>query len=96
MRATCGCYFQIRFGLHELAIEDALHAHQRPKIETYGETTFVALRTAFLAKDISPSARPKSSSAGVMSFLFDTVAPHPMRRCGSVPEASPRAFQFSL
>ncbi len=41
---------QIQFGLHELAIEDALHAHQRPKIETYGETTFVALRTAFLAE----------------------------------------------
>jgi magnesium transporter len=39
---------QAQFGLHELAIEDALHAHQRPKIETYGETTFVALRTAFL------------------------------------------------
>ena len=41
---------QVQFGLHELAIEDALHAHQRPKIETYGETTFVALRTAFLAE----------------------------------------------
>jgi Mg2+ and Co2+ transporter CorA len=41
---------QAQFGLHELAIEDALHAHQRPKIETYGETTFVALRTAFLAE----------------------------------------------
>ena len=41
---------QDQFGLPELAIEDALHAHQRPKIETYGETTFVALRTAFLAE----------------------------------------------
>ena len=26
---------QRQFGLHELAIEDALHAHQRPKIEQY-------------------------------------------------------------
>ena len=39
---------QAQFNLHELAIEDALHAHQRPKVETYGETTFVVLRTAFL------------------------------------------------
>ena len=39
---------QVQFGLHELAIEDALNAHQRPKLEAYGETTFVVLRTAFL------------------------------------------------
>ena len=36
------------FGLHELAIEDALSAHQRPKIERYGDSLFVVLRTAFL------------------------------------------------
>jgi magnesium transporter len=42
---------QVQFNLHELAIEDALHAHQRPKLETYGQTTFVALRTAFLIED---------------------------------------------
>jgi magnesium transporter len=41
---------QAQFGLHELAIEDALHAHQRPKLETYGETTFLALRTALLVE----------------------------------------------
>lgn len=34
------------FGLHELAVEDAIHAHQRPKIEQYGNITFVVLRTA--------------------------------------------------
>jgi magnesium transporter len=39
---------QRQFGLHELAIEDALTAHQRPKLEQYGETTFLVLRTAFL------------------------------------------------
>jgi magnesium transporter len=33
------------FGLHELAVEDARHAHQRPKIEEYGESLFVVLRT---------------------------------------------------
>src|SRR5689334_15562114 len=39
---------QAQFHLHELAIEDALNAHQRPKLETYGDTTFLVLRTAFL------------------------------------------------
>ncbi|HEV2528604.1 MAG TPA: magnesium/cobalt transporter CorA [Thermomicrobiales bacterium] len=34
------------FGLHELAIEDAVRAHQRPKIERYGNTLFVVLRAA--------------------------------------------------
>jgi magnesium transporter len=34
------------FGLHELAIEDAVVAHQRPKVERYGETLFMVLRAA--------------------------------------------------
>jgi magnesium transporter len=37
---------QEEFGLHDLAIEDAHRAHQRPKIEDYGESLFVVLRTA--------------------------------------------------
>jgi magnesium transporter len=37
---------QHQFGLHELAIEDAHRAHQRPKIETYGDSIFIVLRTA--------------------------------------------------
>ncbi len=36
------------FGLHELAIEDARNAHQRPKIETYGQSLFIVLKTANL------------------------------------------------
>ena len=39
---------QQRFGLHDLAIEDALVAHQRPKLELYGGGVFIALRTAQL------------------------------------------------
>ena len=34
------------FGLHELAVEDAIHAHQRPKLERYGDTLFCVLRPA--------------------------------------------------
>jgi magnesium transporter len=39
---------QAEFGLHDLAVEDALRAHQRPKIEEYGQSLFVVLRTAQL------------------------------------------------
>lgn len=41
---------QKEFGLHELAIEDAHRAHQRPKIETYGDTLFIVLRTVQMNK----------------------------------------------
>jgi magnesium transporter len=34
------------FDLHQLAVEDAMEAHQRPKLERYGETLFVVLRAA--------------------------------------------------
>jgi len=34
------------FGLHELAVEDAVHAHQRPKLERYGDQMFLVLRPA--------------------------------------------------
>ena len=34
------------FYLHELAVEDAVKAHQRPKIEEYEDTLFVVLKTA--------------------------------------------------
>ena len=37
---------QQEFGLHDLAIEDAHSAHQRPKIEMYGDSLFAVLRTA--------------------------------------------------
>ncbi|HET6878379.1 MAG TPA: magnesium/cobalt transporter CorA [Jatrophihabitans sp.] len=40
------------FGLHELAVEDAIHAHQRPKLERYGETLFVVLRAARYLDDV--------------------------------------------
>ena len=34
------------FQLHELAVEDAVKAHQRPKLERYGDTLFCVLRPA--------------------------------------------------
>jgi magnesium transporter len=36
---------QEEFGLHELAVEDARRGHQRPKIEEYGDSLFVVVKT---------------------------------------------------
>src|SRR6187200_2554424 len=40
---------QQQFGLHDLAIEDAYNAHQRPKLELYENSVFVVLRTAHMS-----------------------------------------------
>ncbi len=39
---------QEEFGLHDLAIEDAHNAHQRTKLETYGDSLFLVVQTAQL------------------------------------------------
>ena len=39
------------FGLHELAVEDARHGHQRPKVEEYGETLFAVIQLLELSGD---------------------------------------------
>ena len=42
---------QDRFGLHPLAVEDAQHANQMPKIDVYGDQLFVVARTAYLENE---------------------------------------------
>ncbi|MEZ6130858.1 MAG: magnesium/cobalt transporter CorA [Planctomycetaceae bacterium] len=44
-------HIQEAFGLHDLAIEDAHKAHQRPKLEIYDDSMFVVLRTARLCSE---------------------------------------------
>lgn len=40
------------FSLHELAVEDAQHGHQRSKLERYGDTLFTVLRPARYLDDV--------------------------------------------
>ena len=47
---------QEEFSLHDLCIEDARHAHQRPKLETYGDSMFVVLKTARYVDVVGPGA----------------------------------------
>lgn len=42
---------QKNFGLHPLAVEDALNAKHAPKVDVYGEQIFVVARTAHLEED---------------------------------------------
>lgn len=42
---------QEEFSLHDLAIEDALNAHQRPKLEAYADSIFIVVATAQLVND---------------------------------------------
>jgi magnesium transporter len=42
---------QEEFDLHDLAVEDAHNAHQRPKIEAYGNSLFIAVQTAQVVDD---------------------------------------------
>lgn len=43
---------QKHFDLHPLSVEDALKAHQLPKIDVYGDQLFVVARTAHLENDV--------------------------------------------
>ncbi|SNS55247.1 magnesium transporter [Sphingomonas laterariae] len=42
---------EVSYGLHPLAVEDALKAHQLPKVDVYGDQLFVVTRTAHLEGD---------------------------------------------
>ena len=44
---------QSEFGLHDLAVEDAQKAHQRPKIEIYGDSLFIVMRTAQIIRNVT-------------------------------------------
>lgn len=58
------------FGLHPLAVEDAVHAHQRPKLERYDDTLFVVFKTVHYAGHRGTSATSTMVGTGeVMVFL---------------------------
>ena len=54
---------QEEFGLHDLAVEDAQSAHQRPKLESYGSSLFLSCTPRNSRMGTCVSAKPTSSSA---------------------------------
>jgi magnesium transporter len=93
---------QGEFQLHDLAIEDAHRAHQRPKLEAYGDTLFIVVRTAqmntethqidfgethfFVGKNFIVSIRHGSSRA------YSEVR----SRCESTPQLLKKGPGFAL
>lgn len=58
------------FGLHPLATEDAVHAHQRPKLERYDETLFLVLKTVnYVRPDSVVQARELVETGELMIFV---------------------------
>ncbi len=55
------------FGLHPLAVEDALKAHQRPKLEVYDDSLFMVLKPVVYEPDTD-----NVSSGEVMIFMGDS------------------------
>ncbi|MCR8579235.1 magnesium and cobalt transport protein CorA [Streptomyces sp. Isolate_219] len=57
------------FGLHPLAVEDAVHAHQRPKLERYDETLFTVFKTVHYVEHAELTATSEVVETGeVMCF----------------------------
>src|SRR4029079_14943270 len=58
------------FCLHELAVEDAVHAHQRPKLERYDKTLFLVLKTVKYVELVSMvHAREIVETGEIMIFV---------------------------
>ena len=55
------------FRLHPLAVEDAVHAHQRPKLEHYDDSIFVVMKTVGFEEDSDPDV----DIGEIMVFLGD-------------------------
>ena len=86
--------FQRELGLHELAVEDAHRAHQRPKLEAYGDSLFIVLRTAqmnehvmefgethfFLGSNFLVTVRHGSSKTYTQVRMRCESTPHLLRR----------------
>jgi magnesium transporter len=59
-----------RYGLHPLAVEDAVYAHQRPKLEHYDDALFMVLKTATYVEHEHLTATSEVVDTGeVMVFL---------------------------
>ena len=87
---------QQRFGLHDLAIEDALLAHQRPKLEIYGDSVFIALRTAQLVEQQDPVRRDAYLRRAAATWSrCATARPRPIARCARAAKARRRCWRWA-
>jgi magnesium transporter len=58
------------YGLHPLAVEDAVHAHQRPKVDRYDDTLFLVLKTVnYVPHESVELAREIVETGEIMVFV---------------------------
>jgi len=58
------------YGLHPLAVEDAVHAHQRPKVDRYDDTLFLVLKTVnYVPHESVDLAREIVETGEIMVFV---------------------------
>ncbi|WP_435857816.1 CorA family divalent cation transporter, partial [Streptomyces umbrinus] len=62
------------FGLHPLAVEDAVHAHQRPKLERYDDSLFLVLKTVVYVEHDRLTPTSEVVSTGEITGLNQQVA----------------------
>ncbi len=92
---------QEEFNLHDLAIEDAHLAHQRPKIELYGDSVFIVLRTAQMSREHHIEFGETHFFVGknfIMSVRHGSSVPYTevRSRCEAMPDLLSKGQGFVL
>ncbi len=92
---------QAAFNLHDLAIEDAHRAHQRPKIELYGDSIFIVLRTAQMNQERHIEFGETHFFVGnnfIVSIRHGSSVPYTevRSRCETMPELLEKGQGFVL
>jgi magnesium transporter len=79
---------QKQFGLHELAVEDASHGHQRPKLEEYGDSLFAVVHTVEAAGEELNVGELSIFAATITFCPFATAPSRVSPTCATAPSAS--------
>jgi magnesium transporter len=66
--------FAERLGLHPLAVEDAVHAHQRPKLDSYDDLLFAVVKTVHYDDQLPGGAAEVVETGEVMVFIGQSYA----------------------
>jgi magnesium transporter len=88
------------FDLHDLAIEDTHRAHQRPKIEAYGDTLFIVLRTVHMKEGqlLSGETHIFVGRNFIVTVRHGSTVPYTdvRARCESTPDLLRKGPGFAL
>jgi magnesium transporter len=91
---------QREFDLHELAVEDARHGHQRPKVEEYGATLFVVMKLPELHQGVLESGEVAIFVGANFVLSVRSRSPHGFlgvrERCEREPEHLRQGAGFVL